>query len=400
MMKKATLILAFLCPICLLAQVGIPQFVLPIEGTHLQDYYLVNYVDWSFDSIQDHQCGHKTYDGHQGTDFTLRNFAQMDAGVEVYAAKTGIVTYLVDTLFDRNKTAVAGGLGNYVAIRHFNDFYTYYGHLKKGSVTVQVGDTVLAGQKIGEVGSSGYTSDPHLHFEVWYDSLYYWDPFSGPCGNPGSLWLDTLSYIYEFGLIDHDFINFEPTLDTLKERLPGQAVFAAADPLVTFWMQGYGVFPGDISTVKWFDPVGNLWFQFNYEHVYEWWYYYFWTYINTPPADKAGLWTVQYLVNNELKIEDTFTVTGASALSDPKAVLEAKAFQNAAGDLVLQWEQHIPFDDQIAIVDMLGVQVYNGRVSSSGQTLTLPIAQKLSSGVYVLYSAEGRMKPIRFVFVR
>ncbi len=399
-MKQLALILAFLCPICLLAQVGIPQFVLPIEGTHLQDYYLVNYVDWSFDSIQDHQCGHKTYDGHQGTDFTLRNFAQMDAGVEVYAAKAGIVTYLVDTLFDRNKTAVAGGLGNYVAIRHFNDFYTYYGHLKKGSVTVEVGDTVTAGQKIGEVGSSGYTSDPHLHFEVWYDSLYYWDPFSGPCGNPGSLWLDTLSYIDEFGLIDHDFTNFEPSLDTLKERLPGQAVFSSADPLVSFWMQGYGVFPGDISTVKWFDPSGNLWFQFDYEHNYEWWYYYFWTYINTPPADKAGLWTAQYLVNNALKIEDTFTVTGASALSEPKDILEAKVFQNAEGDLVLQWAQHVPFDDQLAIVDIMGVQVYSGQVSSSGQTVTLPTAQKLSPGVYVLYSIHGGMKPIRFIFVR
>ena len=398
--KEIILTLAWLLPICLIAQVGIPQFVLPIEGTHLQDYYLVNYVDWSLDSIQDHQCGLKTYDGHQGTDFTLRNFAQMEEGVAVYAAETGIVTYLLDSLFDRNKTAVAGGLGNYVAIRHFNNFYTYYGHLKKGSLTVELGDTVMAGQKIAEVGSSGYSSDPHLHFEVWYDSLYYLDPFSGPCGNPGSLWLDSLSYIDEFGLIDHDFINFEPTLDTLKERLPAQAVFSSADPLVTFWMQGYGVFPGDISTVKWFDPAGNLWFQFDYEHLYEWWYYYFWAYTNTPPADKAGLWTVQYLVNNELKIVDTFTFTGASAVSAPPIVLDAKAFQNAEGDLVLQWEQHVPFDDQIWIADIMGVPVYTGRVTSSGQTFTLPNLQKLNSGVYFLSSAQGKMKPIRFVFVR
>ncbi len=399
-MKQLTFILVILLPIRLMAQVAIPQFILPIEGTHLQDYYLVNYVDWSFDSIQDYQCGHKTYDGHQGSDFVLRNFGQMDSGVDVYAAKTGVVTYFVDTLFDRSKIALAGGLGNYVAIRHFNDFYTYYGHLKKGSVTVQVGDTVTAGQKIAEVGSSGYSSDPHLHFEVWYDSLYNWDPFSGPCGNPGTLWLESLPYIDEFGLIDHDITNFEPTLDTLKERLPRQAVFSSADSLVTFWMQGYGVFPGDISIVKWFDPEGNLWFQFDYEQIYEWWYYYFWTYINIPPADKAGLWTVQYLVNNEVKIVDTFTYTGTLSLSEPEAAPATKVFQNAEGNLVLQWLPYVPFTDEIVIADMMGRQVYNCRVSANGQTLTLPVSQILNSGFYVLFSKHWGMKPIRFAFVR
>lgn len=399
-MKKISFLLVFAFPFSLAAQVGVPQFSIPIQGAHLQDYYLVNYVDWSFDSIQDFKCGHKTYDGHQGTDFTLRNFAQMDAGVDVYAANTGVVTYILDTLFDRNKTAVAGGLGNYVAIRHFNGFYTYYGHLKKGSVALQLSDTVTMGQKIAEVGSSGYSSDPHLHFEVWYDSLYYWDPFSGSCGNPQTLWLDTLAYVHEFGLIDHDFTDFIPTLDTLKERLPGQEVFSSSDRVVTFWVQGYGVFPGDISTVKWYDPQGDLWFQFDYAHPYEWWYYYVWTYINTPPADKAGIWTVAYLVNDDLKLVDSFEVAGATAAFEPETALDAKAFQNSEGDLVLEWQQHFPLEDELYIVDMMGTLVYHSPVSSNQQTLTLPIAQALNSGLYVLYGKQGRVKPLRFVFVQ
>ena len=91
-MKKQLLYLGLLLPFQLLAQIAEPQFVTPIQGAHLQDYYLVNYVDWSLDNIEDFQCGHKTYDGHQGTDFTLRNFAQMDTGVEVYAANDGVIT--------------------------------------------------------------------------------------------------------------------------------------------------------------------------------------------------------------------------------------------------------------------------------------------------------------------
>ncbi|MFN0036215.1 MAG: M23 family metallopeptidase [Saprospiraceae bacterium] len=399
-MKNLTFTIALLLPLRLAAQVDFPEFIIPIQGTHLQDFYVVNYVDWSFGGIQDHHCGNKTYDGHQGTDFVLRNFAQMDAGVDVYAAGAGVVTYVLDTLFDRNKTAVAGGLGNYVAVRHFNDFYSYYGHLKKGSGTVQVGDTVAAGQKIGQVGSSGYTSDPHLHFEVWYDSLFVHDPFAGPCGNAESLWLDTLPYVGEFGVIDHDFTHFVPTLDTLKERLPGQSAFSSADAVVTFWMQGYGVFPGDVSTVRWFDPEGNLWFQFEYEHLYEWWYYYFWAYINAPPANKSGQWTVQYLVNDELKIADTFTVLGPSSLTEHATAADAKAFQNADGDLVLQWQQGVPLEDEICIVDMLGVPVYSGKVSSPAQMVVLPVSKMLAPGVYVLYSRHGRVKPLRFVFAR
>lgn len=55
----------------------------------------------------------------------------MDSGVNVLAADDGVVTFVLDTLFDRNKTAVSGGFGNYICIKHENLMYTYYAHLKK-----------------------------------------------------------------------------------------------------------------------------------------------------------------------------------------------------------------------------------------------------------------------------
>lgn len=54
--------------------------------------------------------------------------------------------------------------GNMVVIRHANDLYTLYGHLSM--IEVQSGDSVMAGQKIGEMGQSGAATGPHLHFEV------------------------------------------------------------------------------------------------------------------------------------------------------------------------------------------------------------------------------------------
>lgn len=86
----------------------------PLAGAYLKDFFIVHYMDWSVDNILDYHCGEKSYDGHQGTDFVLRNFAQMDQGVTVLAAADGIVSSMEDSLYDRNKTAISGGLGNYI----------------------------------------------------------------------------------------------------------------------------------------------------------------------------------------------------------------------------------------------------------------------------------------------
>ena len=57
-------------------------------------------------------------------------------------------------------------LGNHVIIEHENGEYSYYMHLKTNSITVQVGHTIKKGQKIGELGQSGMSSEPHLHFQL------------------------------------------------------------------------------------------------------------------------------------------------------------------------------------------------------------------------------------------
>lgn len=56
------------------------------------------------------------------------------------------------------------GYGNLIKISHEDGTITVYAHLAKRSVAV--GDLVVAGQVIGEAGSTGFSSGPHLHFEV------------------------------------------------------------------------------------------------------------------------------------------------------------------------------------------------------------------------------------------
>ncbi len=56
--------------------------------------------------------------------------------------------------------------GNYVIIEHSNNEYSYYLHLKPGSVMVKEGDRVKKGQPIGNIGHSGNSTEPHLHFHL------------------------------------------------------------------------------------------------------------------------------------------------------------------------------------------------------------------------------------------
>ena len=90
---------------------------------------------------------------HYGTDFDA------DRGTPVWAAHQGVVetaTYMKD-------------FGRVVVLNHGNGFSTLYAHLNK--IRVKYGETVRQGQRIGDVGSSGLSTGPHLHFEMRVDHV-------------------------------------------------------------------------------------------------------------------------------------------------------------------------------------------------------------------------------------
>jgi murein DD-endopeptidase MepM/ murein hydrolase activator NlpD len=88
---------------------------------------------------------------HAGVDFAA------PTGTSVQAAYSGTVLI----------TGWYGGYGRVVVIDHGGGMSTLYGHLS--SVLVATGQTVSAGQVIGRVGSTGYSTGPHLHYEVRRD---------------------------------------------------------------------------------------------------------------------------------------------------------------------------------------------------------------------------------------
>lgn len=88
---------------------------------------------------------------HKGTDF------RAPRGTAVYAAGAGVVTF----------AGRMGGYGNVVFIDHGNGVITRYGHMRRIGTKREA--QVVAGAQIGEVGSTGRATGPHLHFEVRLD---------------------------------------------------------------------------------------------------------------------------------------------------------------------------------------------------------------------------------------
>ncbi len=67
----------------------------------------------------------------------------------------------------------AGGAGHYIVLRSDGENRDYvFMHLATGSTRVHEGQRVRTGQRLGDVGSTGASSGPHLHFEVWVGGWY------------------------------------------------------------------------------------------------------------------------------------------------------------------------------------------------------------------------------------
>ena len=170
------------------------EYRFPVLDTHWDHFYPTAYKDHDG---TDWNCGTIRYGGHRGSDFGGGGFAGMDAGRDIVAAADGVVASVHDGEFDRCTTsdcAGGGGFGNHVRITHADGKTTIYAHLKQFSVAVTEGQSVTCGTLLGQMGSSGFSSGPHLHFEVRAADNVAHDPFDGACSSPPTYWVDQWHY--------------------------------------------------------------------------------------------------------------------------------------------------------------------------------------------------------------
>ena len=114
-------------------------------------------------SRSDITTGYYGYSGHTGVDFA-RNSKGTVEGKPVLAAKAGKV---VTSTALKRPNGTYKSYGEYIVISHGDGTMTLYAHMQAGSRTVSPGTQVAQGQVIGKVGSTGNSTGPHLHFEVW-----------------------------------------------------------------------------------------------------------------------------------------------------------------------------------------------------------------------------------------
>ena len=102
---------------------------------------------------------------HHG-DYSFSVDLKVPEGTEVYPARPGIVVEVEDAYRDGGIEGRFKNKDNYVFIVHRDSTVARYLHLRHKGVTVKVGQKVGRKTLIGFSGNTGYSSEPHLHFDV------------------------------------------------------------------------------------------------------------------------------------------------------------------------------------------------------------------------------------------
>jgi len=226
-----------------------PLFILPFRPKAGYDdygyYSLFNQVDHNLvgnNNLLDYNCGERTYDwasgNHGGTDYVVWPYPwkKMEEDVmEVVAAAPGIIMDKRDGNFDKNCLNNGNPLWNGIVLEHADGSRAWYWHFKSGTLTSKnIGDTVAEGEYLGNAGSSGSSTIPHLHFEVFDSGGNRVDPYKGPCNNMNSdtWWAEQPDYFVPeiLTLSTHNSDNFDDECgiaeNTYQELnfLPGETI--------------------------------------------------------------------------------------------------------------------------------------------------------------------------------
>lgn len=249
---------------------------LPIECELGTNCHVLNYVDMKPDDGQksDPYCGARTYDAHKGTDFALIDKVTLNKGVNVLAAMDGTINRVRDgeeegqwskaQLQDIRKKRKE--CGNAVLIDHENKIQTIYCHLKKGSIQVKPEQNVKKGDIIAQVGQSGFTEFPHLHFGLIKDKMTI-DPFTSlvstetcrKATNKSSLWGRDVDLQYEPLVIQSIGLSDKvPILENIDKNSSSLEKLFIKNDILALWVTLLGARKGDQIDLKIIDSKGKV----------------------------------------------------------------------------------------------------------------------------------------------
>lgn len=106
--------------------------------------------------------GGRTHQKERALDFS------MPIGTDVYAAREGTVVKVVDSNVKTCYRKECAKFNNVIIVYHEDGTFASYTHIDTSSAKVKVGEKVVKGQVIAKSGNIGWSSGPHLHFEVYF----------------------------------------------------------------------------------------------------------------------------------------------------------------------------------------------------------------------------------------
>ena len=314
-------------------------------------YGISNFVDHnpifsqvSNNWVEDYNCGNRSYDisgyNHSGTDYFLWPFDWTKVNqnaVQVIAAASGTIIAKFDGNFDMN-CSFNNDDWNAVYVQHSDGSVTWYGHMKSGSLTSKnVGAFVSKGEYLGVVASSGSSTGPHLHFEVYDPNDNLIDPYAGSCNSLNAIsWWDFQRPYYD-SKINKVMTNFAvpvfndcpnpATINESNQFFPGNTVYFTAyyqDQLAN-----------QISQCVIRRPNGSVFDSWNasstvphYSASWWWWSRFI------PSNEQQGTWSFEITYEGQFYSHDFQVGTGGSNCSTPTGLAEQSA---GYSNVVLEW---------------------------------------------------------------
>lgn len=353
------------------------QFGFPLKQNasfNYPSYYgISNYFDHNPgfpNQITDYNCGTRSYDtdggyNHQGIDYFLWPFSQLlmqREQVQIIAAEAGTILFKSDGNFDQNCAFCSGCNWNAVYVVHADGSVAWYGHMKNNTLTSKaVGATVAKGEYLGAVGSSGNSTGPHLHFEIYkaqpYTNANLIDPYAGTCNtrNTQSWWqtqrayqdptinlIQTQSAPTSFGTC--------PALEITNESnqfLQGQTVY-----FTSYYADNPATTSSSNTVTRPDNSVFQSWTQnFPNNFAASWW----WRSFVLPADAPTGTWNFRVVYNGQT-VNYPFTVNVATGITDAQR-------------------------------NVFGISLYPNPFVSE---ISIAGKKELKNPVVVLYNAEGR----------
>jgi murein DD-endopeptidase MepM/ murein hydrolase activator NlpD len=373
---------------------AITLFQWPIKNSDDNDEYssygISNYVDHnsSFpNQLSDYQCGTKTYDtsngyNHQGIDIYLWPFEwyKMENNhVSAVAAADGVIIFKEDGNYDKN-CSFNNNPWNAIYISHADGSFAFYGHLKSNSLTEKsIGQSVSQGEFLGYIGSSGSSTGPHLHFEVYDPKENLIDPYQGSCNNlnSDSWWQNQKPYLES--QINTMYIHsappdFKSCPQTEEVNIVNQLEYNTPYNFATYYHDQQF---NDLTSFRILKPDGSVYNQWSHNSPDSYYSsYWYWTY-TFPSIQPAGEWTFEATYEGETYVRN-FILDQEVTSTNNEILNEIIAYPNPFNESITLTKCK-DMDVKITTIDgkLIDVQSH-----SEGEDIILNFSG-LNSGLYI-----------------